>query len=97
MRYVAIVGFVIGVAVLLILHATYGFDFRGLLGTQSPPDVPNLPSEGTSFFKDWMQIGITLLLLAASLFVILSSRYEPKDKNWAYATVGTLVGFWLKV
>jgi hypothetical protein len=96
MRYVTVVGLIIGAAILLVLHAKYGFDLRGFFGAQSPSDVPNLPSEG-SFLKEWMQIGITLLLLAASLFVILSSRYEAKDKNWAYATVGTLVGFWLKV
>jgi hypothetical protein len=42
-----------------------------------------------------MQILITMALTGASLFVILSTRYGPKDKHWAYATVGTILGFWL--
>src|SRR6266849_2308252 len=40
------------------------------------------------------QMVLSVLLLAASLFVILSTRYGPKDKHWAYGTVGTLIGFW---
>jgi hypothetical protein len=43
-----------------------------------------------------MRVAVSLLVLGASLFVILSKRYGPKDKHWAYATVGTLLGFWLK-
>ncbi len=42
------------------------------------------------------QIVFTAFLLAASLFVILSRRYAPPDRHWAYATIGTLVGYWLK-
>jgi hypothetical protein len=40
---------------------------------------------------------ITGILLLASLFVILAKRYSPADKHWAYATIGTIVGFWLHV
>ena len=40
---------------------------------------------------------ISCAVLAASLFVILAKRYSIKDKHWAYATVGTLFGFWLHV
>ena len=40
-----------------------------------------------------MQVTVSLVLLAASLFVILSRRYTPQDKHWAYATIGTLLGF----
>ena len=28
--------------------------------------------------------------------VILSKQYTPADTNWAYGTVGTVIGFWLK-
>jgi hypothetical protein len=30
------------------------------------------------------------------LFVILSGGYDPNSKNWAFGTVGTILGFWLK-
>jgi hypothetical protein len=43
-----------------------------------------------------MQVVVSSVVGAAGLFVILSTRYGPKDKHWAYATVGTLLGFWLK-
>jgi len=44
-----------------------------------------------------MQFLLSLVVASASLYVILSRRYAPKDKHWAYATIGTVVGFWLHV
>jgi len=38
----------------------------------------------------------TLAVLAACLFVILWGGYDPNSKNWAFGTVGTILGFWLK-
>jgi hypothetical protein len=46
--------------------------------------------------REWVQIIISVALLVASLFVVLSRKYEPKDKHWAYGTIGILVGFWLR-
>jgi hypothetical protein len=46
-------------------------------------------------YKNSMLAFISLLLFVYSLFVVLSTRYEPKDKNWAYGTIGALTGFWL--
>ena len=43
-----------------------------------------------------MQILVSLALLAAALFVILSKRYDAKDKHWAYTTIGLIAGHWLK-
>jgi hypothetical protein len=43
-----------------------------------------------------MQITVTLILLLASLFVILSAQYDAHSKHWAFATVGTILGYWLK-
>jgi hypothetical protein len=43
-----------------------------------------------------MQIIVSLCLLGASLVVILSSGFDPNVKHWAFATVGTILGFWLK-
>jgi hypothetical protein len=42
------------------------------------------------------QIGLTVVLLSGALFVILSKKYAPTDKHWAFGTLGTLVGYWLK-
>jgi hypothetical protein len=43
-----------------------------------------------------MQVSVSILLLIGGLFVILAKRYRPSDRHWAYATVGTIVGYWLK-
>jgi uncharacterized membrane protein len=46
--------------------------------------------------REWVEIIISVVLLVASLFIVLSSKYGPTDKHWAYGTIGTLVGFWLR-
>ena len=43
-----------------------------------------------------MQVVVSLVLLSATLFVILSKHYAPEDKWWAYTTLGLVVGYWLK-
>ena len=44
-----------------------------------------------------MQVMVSLVLFGAALYVILSKSYQPKDKNWAYSTLGMVIGFWLKL
>jgi hypothetical protein len=63
-----------------------------------PPDEP-VPTAGPGDQMDarlLMQISITLILMATCLFMIVSKKYAPKDKHWAFATIGTMLGFWLK-
>ncbi|HEX4156935.1 MAG TPA: hypothetical protein VHY79_00540 [Rhizomicrobium sp.] len=43
-----------------------------------------------------MPVVITVVLLVAALYMILARNYSPQDRHWAYGTLGTLVGFWLK-
>lgn len=43
-----------------------------------------------------MGVVLSLALTVASLFVILRKDYGPKDKHWAYATIGTILGYWLR-
>jgi hypothetical protein len=50
---------------------------------------------GPPGFAAVAQVVISGVLLMVSLFVVLSSAYGPKDKHWAYGTIGTIVGFWL--
>jgi hypothetical protein len=45
---------------------------------------------------DVIQVAISCLLFGASVLVILSSKFGPKDRPWAYATLGMLFGFWLR-
>jgi hypothetical protein len=32
----------------------------------------------------------------AALFVILFPKYRPQERYWGYATLGTVIGFWLQ-
>ena len=67
----------------------------GSVHKPKPAHVP-LGNEESQAIMD-TRIGITVAILAACLFIILAKRYAPKDKHWAYATGGTIVGYRLKV
>jgi len=43
-------------------------------------------------FQKSMQALIILVLLGSSLIVFVSKTYTDKDRNWAYGTVGALIG-----
>jgi len=42
-------------------------------------------------------IVVTVALLAAGLYIILSNSYDPDSKKWAFGTVGMLAGYWLRM
>jgi uncharacterized iron-regulated membrane protein len=42
-------------------------------------------------------VAVTIPVLGAALYVIVAPIYQEADKKWAYAAVGTLLGFWLGV
>jgi hypothetical protein len=73
----------VGVVALLALNWGYG----------ARPEFRELTQVST---KDIVQVIISVLLVGASVFVILSNRYGEKEQHWAYGTIGTLIGFWLK-
>jgi hypothetical protein len=42
------------------------------------------------------QIVASAFLSAAALYIVLSRDYPPQEKNWAFSTLGTILGFWLR-
>ena len=38
---------------------------------------------------------VTLCALAIAGYVIVSGRFEAKEKQWACGLVGTILGYWL--
>jgi|HubBroStandDraft_6_1064221.scaffolds.fasta_scaffold330555_2 hypothetical protein len=48
------------------------------------------------FTKVAMQILLSLSLVGASLFIVLSAKYTLQDRHWAFGTLGTVLGFWLR-
>ena len=39
---------------------------------------------------------ITTLFLLASLWIILSNRYDEDVQKWAFGAMGSILGFWLR-
>jgi hypothetical protein len=74
---------------LLIGFSWFGQYYFDVLG------IPAVITFGPPEFVAVVQVLISGVLLMVSLFVVLSSAYGPKDKHWAYGTIGTLLGFWL--
>ena len=52
--------------------------------------------KGPITVKEICAIAISIVLLIASLFVILSSNYEVAVRNWTFGIVGTILGVWLR-
>jgi|ERR1035437_513694 hypothetical protein len=44
----------------------------------------------------WFRIGISLFGFLASLYIILSKKFEEAVNKWGYSTIGMILGFWLK-
>jgi hypothetical protein len=43
-----------------------------------------------------MQVLVSLVLMASAVLIVLSHAYDPQEKHWAYGTLGTILGFWLR-
>jgi hypothetical protein len=43
-----------------------------------------------------VQIGVSVFLGVPAIYMVLSKRYTPREKNWAYSTLGLILGFWLR-
>ena len=72
---------IIGIILLTIFGAGLGFNSNALTG-----------SSGT---REIMQIVISVVILGASLYIILSKKYPADVQKWAYGAIGTVIGFWL--
>jgi hypothetical protein len=80
----------------LVLFAVLGLALTRLVPSHGVPlGVYAYPPQVLPL-RSIMQVMLSLALTPASLFIIISKDYGPKDKHWAYATIGTVVGFWLK-
>jgi hypothetical protein len=42
-----------------------------------------------------MQIAISFIVLGASLYAVLSKKYDADVQKWAYGAIGTVMGYWL--
>ncbi len=49
----------------------------------------------TDLMKLIAQLAITVILLGAALYVILSKRYPSAIQEWAFGVIGVVLGYWL--
>jgi hypothetical protein len=47
-----------------------------------------------SNLKLYVQLGLTIMFIPFCLFFILSEKFNATQKNFAYTTIGTILGFW---
>jgi len=43
-----------------------------------------------------VQILVSLVILAASLYIIISKGYDEPSAKWAYGMAGLVAGYWLR-
>ena len=92
MRKVSIGLLVLGVVILIAWNWLWAPEwFFDLLAQHTASPVAAVLT-----MREWVQIIISVVLLVVSLLVVRSPKYGPNDKHWAYGTIGTLVGFWLR-
>lgn len=47
--------------------------------------------------KDWMPILLSLVIIGAALYIIVSANGFPDaHQKWAFGVVGTVIGYWFK-
>ena len=39
---------------------------------------------------------VSVVILVASLYIILSDVYETSHSEWAFGVVGVVIGYWLR-
>jgi hypothetical protein len=74
-----------GIVVLFVSQLRFSPSLGGAAAVISSAAVPLV-----------MQVIISVVVLVAGLYVALSGKYQPAEKNWAFGIIGTIVGFWLK-
>jgi len=55
-----------------------------------PPSVVNIN------IKSAMMVLVSIIVLVSSLYIILSGQYDDGSQKWAFGSVGSIMGFWLR-
>ncbi len=42
-----------------------------------------------------MQMIVSLILLGGAFYIVLTTKYNPQERQWAYISMGTILGYWL--
>lgn len=64
--------------------------------TTTPTAAPGEKASESETIKLRMQIVVSLTILGAGLWVLLSKNYDEAYIKWAIGTIGIVVGYWLR-
>lgn len=78
------------------IRASKAFGTEGAISSFSASIPEKTSQDIMQLLKPLMMVIITFMLLGAALFVLLSKRFDEPSKRWAFGTIGTILGFWLK-
>lgn len=95
MKKLPLVAALLGVALVLLIQIATTPHYS-VFKPAPTPDIPGSIAGGDTPSLPIMQIFISVIVLGAGLWVVLSRRYQPQEKHWAYGAIGTIIGFWLK-
>ncbi len=59
-------------------------------------EVTQEPPTWLAYVRPVMAVIVSVVLGTFSGLLIFSTHTEASDKKWAYGTIGTIVGYWLK-
>ena len=86
-------------------HPNRGWPSRRTDSSRDSDDPSLAPTPRYRAHGRWVAVGdgqqllgtavVSIVVLIAALFVILSGNYADADKKWPYGAVGTIVGYWL--
>lgn len=80
------------------LIVLFAYPLRDVLRQFLSPGATGKPRKARATTHDgWMPVVVTLLVLLAALYIILSnSDYGEAQQKWAFGAVGTVLGYWFK-
>lgn len=55
-----------------------------------------LKAGGAGFNAMTIRMVITIVLLLAAVYIILSQKYDADSQKWAFGVVGTILGYWMR-
>ena len=87
----------------LVLHWIVTYRYRDHLGTPNSRGIEVAPERQPPTLRhpyirlaDFMMVFVSVAVLCSSLFIILSGRYDDAAQKWAFGSVGSVLGFWLR-
>jgi hypothetical protein len=56
---------------------------------------PNKSEDDLEVTKFYLKVAFSFIFCFASLFIVLSKRYDEETKKWAYSVLTLIAGVWI--